>query len=368
MRRSPAAVALLGVCLLSSSLLANPATRQVVHVYNWSDYIAPSVIADFTRATGIRVVYDVYDSNEILEAKLLTGSSGYDVVFPTARPFGARQVAAGAYRPVDRSKLSHLHHLEGRHLAALKDIDPGNAHLLPYMWGTSGIGINEEAVRARLGDDLPLDSWSLIFDPAIAAKLADCGIAILDAALDGLPAALFWLGKDPSIAADSDVEAATRAFLAVRPFIRYFHSSQYINDLANGDICVAMGYSGDIIQAASRAEEVGKAHTVRYLIPREGAIIWTDVMAIPRDAPHPEAAHAFIDWLLRPEVIAEVSNHVAYANANGDATALLDAAVRDDRGIYPDEEVLANLRAMRLLTPAELREHTRAWTRIRRGR
>ncbi len=342
--------------------------RQVVHVYNWSDYIAPSVLAAFTAETGIRVVYDVYDSNEILEAKLLTGRSGYDVVFPTARPFAARQVAAGAYRPLDRSLLPNLGNLDPALMADLADIDPDNRHLLPYMWGTTGIGFVEEAVRARLGDDVELDTWALIFDPEIASQLAGCGIAVLDAALDGLPAALFWLGKDPSDAAQDDVEAATRAFLGARPHLRYFHSSQYINDLANGDICVAMGYSGDVIQAAARAEEAGRSHTVRYVIPREGALIWTDVIAIPRDAPHPEAAHAFIDFLLRPEVIAEVSNYVAYANGNREATALLDASIRDDRGIYPSDEVRANLRSMRVLTPAEIRERTRAWTRIRRGR
>lgn len=343
-------------------------SRQVVHVYNWSDYIAPSVLEAFTAETGIRVVYDVYDSNEILEAKLLTGSSGYDVVFPTARPFAARQVTAGAYRPLDRSLLPNLVHLEATLMADLASIDPGNTHLLPYMWGTTGIGLVEEAVRARLGDDVALDSWDLIFDPSIAARLADCGIAILDAALDGLPAALFWLGLDPSQVEQDDVEAATRAFLGARPHIRYFHSSQYINDLANGDICAAMGYSGDVIQAAARAEETNRSHTVRYVIPREGALIWTDVMAIPRDAPHPQAAHAFIDYLLRPEVIAEISNYVAYANGNSAATELLDASIRDDQGIYPSDAVRAKLRSMRLLTPVELRERTRAWTRIRRGR
>ncbi|MCC5871185.1 MAG: polyamine ABC transporter substrate-binding protein [Gammaproteobacteria bacterium] len=360
----------LSLVVLTFGLVASALgqSRQVVHVYNWSDYIAPTVLQAFTAETGIRVVYDVYDSNEILEAKLLTGRSGYDVVFPTARPFAARQVAAGAYRPLDRSLLPNLEHLEAGLMADLATIDPDNRHLLPYMWGTTGIGLVEEAVRARLGDDFELDTWDLIFDPAVASKLAGCGIAILDAALDALPAALFWQGLDPSRQDQDDVEAATRAFLGARPHVRYFHSSQYINDLANGDICVAMGYSGDVLQAAARAEETNRSHTVRYVIPREGAMIWTDVIAIPRDAPHPEAAHAFIDYLLRPEVIAEISNYVSYANANSAATELLDESIREDRGIYPGEEVRAKLRSMRLLTPVELRERTRAWTRIRRGR
>lgn len=368
--RIPILKTALALVLLTCGLLISGLThgRAVVHVYNWSDYITPEALAAFTAETGIRVVYDVYDSNEILEAKLLTGRSGYDVVFPTARPFAARQVTAGAYRPLDRRLLPNLKHLDPALLADLAEIDPDNAHLLPYMWGTTGIGVVEEAVRARLGADVDLDTWGLIFDPAMAGKLADCGIAVLDAALDGLPAALFWLGKDPSLAADDDVEAATQAFLGARPYIRYFHSSQYINDLANGDICVAMGYSGDVLQAAARAEETGRPHRVRYFIPREGALIWTDVMAIPRDAPHPEAAHAFINFLLRPDVIAEISNYVAYANGNLAATDLLDPEIREDRGIYPSDEVRSRLRSMRLLTPAELRERTRAWTRIRRGR
>lgn len=353
---------------LSLPMTLNAATAGVVNVYNWSDYITESALEGFTRETGIRVVYDVYDSNEVLEAKLLTGRSGYDVVFPTARPFAARHIAADIYRPLDRAQLPHHEHLSDDLLASLADIDPGNAHLVPYMWGTTGIGYVEEAVRARLGDDMPLDTWSLLFDPLLASRLADCGIAVLDAPEEALPPALIWLGRPGDAVGREDLSAATDAYLAVRPHIRYFHNSQYINDLANGDICLAVGYSGDVLQAADRASEADNGVTVKYLIPREGAQTWMDTMAIPADAPNPASAHAFIDWLLRPEVIADVSNFVAYANANDDATPLVDASISGNPGIYPSSETRARLTVSRAFTQAELRERTRAWARIRRGR
>lgn len=356
------------VLLLTVPTSPAAAPAKVVNVYNWSDYITEAALAEFTATTGIEVVYDVYDSNEVLEAKLLTGNSGYDVVFPTARPFAARQIAAGVYRPLERSKLPNHEHLAEDLLAQLSDIDPGNAHLVPYMWGTTGIGYVEEAVRARLGDEMPLDSWDLIFDPEIAAKLADCGIAILDAPEETLPPALIWLGSKGDAVDRDDLGAAVDAYLGVRPHIRYFHNSQYINDLANGDICIAMGYSGDVLQAADRAAEADNGVTVKYVIPREGAFTWVDNMAIPKDAPHPAAAHAFIDFLMRPEVIAGISDYVSYANANDDATALMDPSIVGDPGIYPAAETRAKLSVSRMLDQRELRLRTRAWSTIRRGR
>lgn len=360
-------VLLFALLALSFPLCQAADAERTVNVYNWSDYITESALADFTKATGIRVVYDVYDSNEVLEAKLLTGNSGYDVVFPTARPYAARQIAAGVYRELDRSLLPNYHHLAKDILASLADIDPGNAHLVPYMWGTTGIGYVEEAVRKRLGPDVPLDSWSLIFDPAISAKLADCGIAVLDAPEETLPPALIWLGRPGDATDAKDLDAAVKAWLAVRPNIRYFHNSQYINDLANGDICIALGFSGDILQAADRAAEAGNGVTVKYVIPKEGAFTWTDNMAIPKDAPHPAEAHAFIDWMMRPEVIAGVSDFVSYANANDDATALLDPSISGNPGIYPPPATRAKLSVSKTLNQQELRARTRAWARIRRG-
>jgi putrescine transport system substrate-binding protein len=340
----------------------------VLHVYNWSDYIAADTLKDFEAATGIKVVYDVYDSNEIMEAKLLAGGSGYDVVFPTAQPFAERQITAGLYRKLDKSKLTNYGNLDPTILKPLETADPGNEHAVPYMWGTTGIGYNVEKVKARLGDDMPTDTWGLIFDPAIAARLADCGISVMDDSMEAMTAALLYLGKDPNTQDQKDFDAVAELFKQVRPFLRYFHSSQYINDLANGDLCVAHGYSGDILQARDRAEEAGKNVEVAYSVPREGAILWVDVMLVPADAPHPDNAHAFINYLLQPEVIAAISNEVAYANANRAATDLVDEAIRNDPGIYPAEETLERLVSMQTMPDRVQRNKVRVWTRIKSGR
>ncbi len=339
----------------------------VVHVYNWSDYIAAETLRDFEAATGIKVVYDVYDSNEIMEAKMLAGGSGYDVVFPTAQPFAERQITAGLYRKLDKSKLTNYGNLDPTILKPLETADPGNQHAAPYMWGTTGIGYNVERVKARLGDDMPVDTWGLIFDPAIAAKLADCGISVMDDSMEAMTAALLYLGKDPNTRDPKDFEAAAELFKQVRPHIRYFHSSQYINDLANGDLCVAHGYSGDILQARDRAEEAGKGVQVAYSVPREGAILWVDVMLIPSDAPHPDNAHTFINYLLQPEVIAAISNEVAYANANRAARPLVDESIRNDPGIYPSDETRERLVSMQTLPDRVQRDKVRVWTRIKSG-
>jgi putrescine transport system substrate-binding protein len=344
------------------------AEQPVVHVYNWSDYIAEDTLANFEAATGIKPVYDVYDSNETLEAKLLAGRSGYDVVFPSAQPFAQRHIEAGVYAELDTGKLPNLEHADADIMQQLATVDPDNKHLVPYMWGTTGLGVNATQVRERLGEDHPLDSWAMVFDPAQAAKLADCGIAFLDDEQEAFAAVLLYLGKDPNSSDPADLKLAEETFRAIRPFIKYFHSSQYINDLANGDICVAHGYSGDVLQARDRADEAGNGIEVAYLIPKEGAILWTDVMAIPKDAPHVEAAHAFIDYLLRPEVIADITNYVAYANANRDATALVDEEIRNDPGIYPPAAVKARLATAKPLPRAQQRIRVRSWTSIKTGK
>lgn len=354
------------VFLLGPAAMAG-AEEKVVHVYNWSDYIAEETIAEFTEATGIKVVYDVYDANETLEAKLFAGRTGYDVIFPSAHPFAGRHIASGLYAPLDKTRLPNLRHLDPEIMQLLKGTDPENRYLVPYMWGTTGIGYNIDKVTAILGEHAPVDSWELIFDPKIAEKLSGCGIALLDDEQEALGAALIYLGESPNSTDAADIEAAAAVISKVRPFVRYFHSSQYINDLANGDICVAHGYSGDVLQARDRAAEVDQGVNVAFGIPREGAILWVDVMAIPADAPHPEEAYAFINYLMEPQVIAAISNYVAYANANKDATALLDEEVREDKGIYPSEEVLK-----KLIVPTELpnkiqRLKTRTWTRIKTG-
>ncbi len=349
---------------LSTSALAE---EQQVHLYNWNDYFAAETLSGFAERTGIKPVLDVYDANEVLEAKLFAGSSGYDLVFPTARPFAARQIAAGLYRPLDKGQLPGLDKLDPDIMASLAEIDPENAHLLPYMWGTSGLGLNVEKVRAALGDDAELDTWGLIFDPEKAAKLSGCGISLLDDPTEVFSAALVYLGKDPNSLEPADLDAATELVNKVYPYIRYFHSSQYISDLATGALCIAHGYSGDVLQAQARAEEA-KGPEIAYLIPREGAALWTDVMAIPKDAPHPEAAQAFISYLLEPKVIAEVSNYVYYANPNLAATEHLDAELRDDPGIYPPAAVKAQLFVPNERSDREIRNLNRRWTRVKAQR
>jgi putrescine transport system substrate-binding protein len=359
--RGPAAVA--GFCLAAGAFAAD----RAVHVYNWSDYITKPALAAFQRETGIRVVYDVYDGNEILEAKLLAGRSGYDVVFPTAEPNGARHVAARLYRPLDKARLPNLKHLDAAILASLQRADPGNAHLVPYLWGSTGIGINVGKVRQKLGRE-PEASWSLIFDAGNAAKLASCGIALLDADDEAFGAALIHLGRDPNSGRTEDLEAAAAALRQLRPHVKYFHASKYIADLANGELCVAQGYSGDIVQARSRAVEAGKHVRIAYLLPREGALVAVDAMAIPADAPHPEAAHAFVDFLLRPGVIADITNEVGFPNANASATALLKPEIRDDPAIYPPAETRARLVGPQPLPPEAQKLRARLWTRIKSGR
>lgn len=343
-------------------------TPDVVHVYNWSDYFAEDTLREFQARTGIRPVLDVYDSNETLEAKLFAGDSGYDVVFPTARPFAAREIQAGIYAPLNKALLPGWRNLDPALLESLGDVDPGNRHVVPYMWGTTGLGIDVQAVRRRLGAEAGLDSWALVFDPNTAARLADCGITLLDDPTEVFSAVLAYLGRDPNSVAAEDLEAATGVLKAIHPYVRYFHSSQYQSDLANGDICVAHGYSGDVLQARERAEEAGNGVQIAYLIPREGAALWTDVMAIPRDAPHPRAAHAFIDFLLDPRVIAQISNYVFYANANAASRPYLDPELAHDPGIYPGPQVMARLFAPPLRDDRAVRRLNRLWTRIKAGR
>ena len=354
--------------LLLCAAAGATSAEQTVHIYNWNDYFAEDTLPGFQQATGIRPVLDLYDANEVLEAKLLAGSSGYDVVFPTARPFAARHIAAGLYLPLDKSKLEGLDQLDPAIMQSLAQIDPDNAHLVPYMWGTSGLGVNVAKVRAALGEDAPLDTWALVFDPEQSARLKDCGISLLDDPTEVFSAALAYLGKDPNSLSKADLDAATDLLNKVYPNIRYFHSSQYQSDLANGDLCVAMGYSGDVLQAQSRAEEAGKGVEIDYVIPREGAALWTDVMAIPKDAPNPEAALAFIAYLLQPRVIADVSDYVYYANPNLAATPLLDVELREDPGIYPPPEVKARLFVPSERSDREIRDLNRRFTRFKAQR
>jgi putrescine transport system substrate-binding protein len=341
--------------------------EKLLNIYNWSDYIADDTVPRFQQETGIKVNYDVYDSNEMLETKLLAGGSGYDLVVPSASPYLARQAQAGIYLPIDRQKLKNYGNLDPQLLAAAANADPGNRFGVPYLWGTTGIGYNVAMVTQRLGAAAPLDSARLLFDPAIAKKLQDCGISLLDSAQEMFPAALAYLGRNPLSREPQDLAAAAAAVMAIRPYVRKFNSSQYINDLANGDLCVAWGYSGDVIQARNRAREAKNGIAIAYAIPKEGAMIWIDMMAIPKDAPHPGNAFAFIDYVLQPDTVAAISNAVAYANPNLAATPLVDAALRDDPAIYPPQDVRRRLFFDTPVSAQYDRLRTRAWTRVKTG-
>jgi putrescine transport system substrate-binding protein len=345
-----------------------PACAQgQVNVYNWSDYIDPGQLKSFAKDTGIKVNYTTYDSNEILDAKLKTGQSGYDVVVPTASPFFVRQLAAKLYRPLDRAKLKNWGNLDPDTMKLLGRYDPGNAHAIPWMWGTIGIGYNVAAIKKRMVD-APVDSLKMVFDPSIVSRFADCGVMLLDSATDVLPAALKYLGLDPDSKSPDDLAKAGEVVKAVRPYIRKFHSSEYINALAGGDICLAFGFSGDVFQARDRAAKATERREIAYAIPREGAELWIDVAAIPKDAPDVDNAHRFLDFMLDPKVAAASSTLTGYANGNKAATALLDPTTRDNPMIYPGPEARAGFYTISAGTAAEVRERTRLWTAIKTGR
>lgn len=355
---------LLGAALtLSAHGVANAAT---VHVYNWSDYISDNTLDDFKNKHDIRVVYDVFDSNETLEGKLLAGRSGYDVVVPSDH-FLARQVQAGVFQPLDRNKLPNWSNLEEHLMEQIAVNDPGNQYAVPYLWGTNGIGYNVDKVREVLGVET-IDSWAVLFEPENMEKLASCGVSFLDAADEMLPAVLNYMGLDPNSTNAKDYDAAVEKLNKIRPYVTYFHSSKYVTDLANGDICVAAGFSGDVLQAAERADEADNGVNIAYSIPKEGGNLWFDVLAIPADAGNVDEAHAFINYLLEPQVIADISDYVGYANPNQHADELMDDEVRNNPGVYPAQEVLDKLFISKPLPASAQRIKTRAWTRFKSGR
>lgn len=341
------------------------AQERVVNVYNWSDYIDSSILEDFTKQTGIKVVYDTFNSNETLETKLLAGGTGYDVVVPTVS-FMQRQIAAGVYQKLDKSKLPNLKNMWDVVMQGVATFDPGNEYSVDYMWGTTGIGYNMDKVKAALGTD-EKPNWDALFDPAKAAKLKDCGIYMLNSPTDVIPSVLAYLGLDPNSKKPEELEKAQDVLLAVRPFVRKFHSSEYISALANGDICIALGYSGDVFQARDRATEAKAGVNVDYSVPAQGAQIFFDVFGIPKDASHVEEAHEFINYMMRPEVAAKASNFVFYANGNKASQPLLDKAVIDDTAIYPTPEVMAKLFTVPPLDPKTQRLVTRIWTKVVTG-
>ncbi len=357
-------------CLLASAVAVSAVSvsAEELHIYNWSDYIAEDTIAEFEKATGIDVTYDVYDSNEVLEAKMLAGRSGYDLIFPTARPFADRGIRAGLYQKVDKAALGNYANLDKNILKSLTDIDPGNDYMVPYMWGTTGVAYNVEKVKAILGEDAELDTWALVFDPETVKKLSACGVALMDDPTEVFVAARAYKGLPTDDFSKTAMEEAADVVGGVREYIRYFHSSQTINDLANGDICVAHGYSGDMLQASDRAAEAENGVEVQYVVPKEGAVVWTDVMVIPADAPNAAAANKFINYMMDPAVIAPITNYVAYANANAAATSLVDEEVRSNPGVYPSEATMEKLLVLKTPSDKESRTMNRLWTRAKTGK
>jgi len=359
------AVAIAAVIALSS--LSAVAEERTVNFYNWSNYMAPGVLEDFTRQTGIKVVYDTFDANETLETRLLAGKSGYDVVVPTAY-FLQRQIKAGVFQKLDKSKLPGLVNAWPAVTERLAVYDPGNQYAANYMWGTTGIGYNVKMAQKVLGADARIDSWDMVFKPENLAKFRDCGVHMLDSADDIFPAALSYLGLDPNSTRLDDLEKAAELLVKIRPSVRKFHSSEYLSSLATGEICLVVGWSGDILQARSRAAEANNGVEIGYAIPKEGAQMFFDNLAIPADAKNVSEAYELIDYLYRPEVAAKNSNFLSYANGNLASRKFIDPKILGDQNIYPNQATLAKLFVITARDPATQRIINRLWTRVKTGR
>jgi putrescine transport system substrate-binding protein len=342
-----------------------PGSGKVLNLYIWSDYLAPKALPDFEKQTGIKVHVSYFDTNETLETRLLAGHSGFDLVVPTASYF-ERQIKAGVYLTLDKSKLPNLKNMDAQLMSRVALHDPDNAHGVIYTWGTNGIGYNEKMIKALL-PDAPVDSWRMVFDPAVASKIAKCGISVLDSPAEMVRVVLSYLGRDPNSQKPEDLAAAEAALNKIRPYIRNINSSEYIEALANGDICLAVGYNGDVLQARDRARDANKGIEIQYVVPKEGSILWFDMLAVPKDAPDPESAYAFLDYMMTPQVAADVSDFRRYATANAAAERLVQAAVRDDPGIYPPKELRQKLAVQLADSPDQTRAITRVWQKFKTG-
>jgi putrescine transport system substrate-binding protein len=339
--------------------------ERVLNIYNWADYIGPDTVANFEKEYGIRVNYDVYDSTEVVEAKLLAGSTGYDVVMHSTR-YSARLIPIGVYQSLDRDKLPLWENLDPWVLKVMDRYDPGNRYAMPYMWGSTGYAINVDMVKERM-PDAPLGSAAMLFDPEIVARFADCGVSLLDEPTDVIPVVLQYLGRDPNSFKPEDIAAAEAQLKKVRPYVRYFSSARMLNDLPNREVCIAMSWSGDYAQAMARAKEVGADVDLAYYVPREGALYWFDGVFIPADAPHPDNAHLFLNYLLRPEVIGAISNETHYANANMLSFPFMLTEVANDPATYPPQEEKDRAVTGHLKGPKDERRRTRAWSRVKTG-
>jgi putrescine transport system substrate-binding protein len=365
--RRPICLALVAASAVITPAAAQTKSERIVNVYNWTDYIAPNVMEEFTKETGIKARYDTFDSNDTLETKLLAGKSGYDVVVPTAY-FLERQIKAGVFQKLDKTKLPNLVNMWPEITQRLASYDPGNAYAVNYMWGTIGIGYNVKKAREALGGDGKIDSWDVVFKPESLAKFKDCGVYMLDSSDDMLAAALHYLGLDPNTAKEADLQKAADLMTKIRPSVRKFHSSEYVNLLASGEICLVVGFSGDIKQAQKRAQEAKNGVDIAYAIPREGTQLWFDNLAIPRDAKNGPEALAFINYLQTPEVAAKNSNFIFYANGNLASQKFIDKSILDDKSIYPDDAEMKRLYTIAAHDPKTQRLMNRMWTRIKTGK
>jgi putrescine transport system substrate-binding protein len=337
--------------------------KNVVNLYIWADYLAPDTIASFEKLTGVKVRVSIFETNETLESRMLTGNSGFDVVVPTA-PFFQRQLLSGAYMALDKNKLPNLANLDPALMSRVALNDPGNAHGVVYAWGTYGIGYNQKMVAEAL-PNVPLNSWRLIFDPAFASRLAKCGINLLDAPAGVVRLVLKYLGKDPNSPSPADLAAVDAVLTKIRPYIRNIDSSLDTEALANGDICVALSYNGNVVQARNRAKEAKNDIKLGYIIPEEGSLLWFDMLAIPRDAPNAANAHLLINYLMDPRVIANISNFIGYANANSAATPLLNASIASDPAIFPPRDQRQRLFVETEDSPEQSRAITRMWQKFK---
>ena len=341
------------------------AEKPVLNVYNWADYIGPTTLADFEKEFGIKVNYDIYDNSEIVDTKLMAGNTGYDVVVHSAG-FSARFLDKGIYQPLDKSKLPNLRYLDPLMMKKYEFFDPGNKYSVPYTWGTTGISYNVDMIKARM-PDAPLDSARFFFDPEIISKFADCGVTILDSPIDVIPMAMIYLGHEANSIDPEDLKDVENLLKSIRPYIKYFSSTKMLIDMPNKEICVAMSWSGDYTVASVRAEEAGIDIHLDYIVPIEGTYGWFDSAFIPADAPHPDNAHKFINYLMRPKVIADITNFTGYANINLEANRYVDPEYLNNPAVYPDEAVLKRLHPAKIYPPKQERRRSRTWTRIKTG-
>ena len=356
------ALLLIGMLL---SLGAFAAERPILNIYNWSDYIDPALIDEFEQEHGIRVNYDIYDSSEMVDTKLMTGSTGYDIVFHSAS-FSARLIPIGIYQPVDMSRLKNRDNIDPQIMAEMRESYGVEVTGVPYMWGTTGLSYNVDMLRERM-PDAPVDSSALVFDPEIISKFADCGVSLLEDPTSVIPMAMMYLGHPPGSVEPEHLRDVEELLRKVRPYIKYYSSTKMLLDLPSREVCIAMSWSGDYSVATRRAAEAGLDIKLAYSVPREGSVFWHDLMYIPSDAPNPDAAHLFIDYMLRPDVIARASNYTGYANANQSATRLVDPSISSDPAIYPDPETRSRLHATTFLDPKQERRRSRSWTKIKSG-